>query len=46
MANGDLRVLAGYIGLVAGAGAVYMAASHVLAEALGKNILPLFPVKK
>ena len=44
--NGDVKVLAGYLGLLAGAGAVYMAASHVLLETLGKNVLPLFPVKK
>jgi succinate-acetate transporter protein len=44
--NGDIKVLAGYIGILAGAGAVYMAASHVLQEALGKSVLPLFPVKR
>jgi succinate-acetate transporter protein len=45
-ANKDLKTLAGYLGIFAGAGAVYMAASHVLLEALGKNVLPLFPVKQ
>lgn len=44
-ANHDLKVLAGYIGIIAGAGAVYMAASHVLEENLGREVLPMFPVK-
>ena len=44
--NGDIKVLAGYVGILAGAGAVYMAASHILLETLGKNVLPLFPVKR
>ncbi len=43
--NGDIKVLAGYVGILAGAGAVYMAASHVLFETLGRNVLPLFPIK-
>lgn len=43
--NGDLRTLAGYLAILAGAGSIYMAASHVLLEALGRNVLPLFPVK-
>jgi succinate-acetate transporter protein len=42
----DLKTLAGYIGLIAGAGAVYMAASYVLAETLGKDVLPVFLVRK
>jgi uncharacterized protein len=44
--NNDLKVLAGFIGIIAGAGAVYMAASHVLAETLGKDVLPLYMVQK
>jgi succinate-acetate transporter protein len=44
-ANGDVRILVGYLGILAGAGAIYMAASHVLLETLGRNVLPLFPVK-
>ena len=44
--NSDIKVLAGYLGILAGAGAVYMAASHILLETLGKNVLPLFPVKR
>ena len=44
--NGDIKVLAGYVGILAGAGAVYMAASHILLETLGKNLLPLFPVRR
>lgn len=44
--NPDLKTLAGYIGLIAGAGAVYMAASYVLAETLGKDVLPVFLVQK
>jgi succinate-acetate transporter protein len=44
--NGDLKIIAGYVGILAGAGAVYMAASSVLSEALGKSVLPVFPVKK
>jgi succinate-acetate transporter protein len=44
--NGDIKILAGYLGILAGAGAVYMAASHVLLEMLGRNVLPLFPVKR
>ena len=46
MGNSDLKILAGYIGLIAGAGAVYMAAAQVLAETLGRNVLPVFPFKK
>jgi succinate-acetate transporter protein len=45
-ANGDIKILAGYVGILAGAGAVYMAASHVLLETIGRNVLPLFPVNK
>jgi hypothetical protein len=44
--NADIKVLAGYMGILAGAGAVYMAASHVLLESIGRNVLPLFPIKK
>jgi uncharacterized protein len=44
--NSDLRVLAGYIGLIAGAGAVYMAASYVLLDALGKDVLPVYLIQK
>jgi succinate-acetate transporter protein len=42
----DLKILAGYIGIIAGAGAVYMAASYVLAETLGRDVLPVFLVRK
>ncbi len=44
--NSDLQILAGYVGLIAGAGAVYMAASQTLMETLGKDVLPVFPVDK
>ena len=43
--SGDVKILAGYLGILAGAGAVYMAASHLLQETLGRNVLPLFPIK-
>lgn len=46
LASTDIKNLAGYVGILAGAGAVYMAASHVLQESLGKSVLPLFAVKK
>jgi len=42
----DLGVIAGYVGIIASAGAVYMAASYVLAEALGRDLLPVYSVKK
>jgi succinate-acetate transporter protein len=42
----DLKTLAGYVGIIAGAGAVYMAASYVLAETLGRDVLPVFLIKK
>ena len=41
--NADIKVLAGYVGILAGAGAVYMAASHVLLETIGKERAPLVP---
>lgn len=44
--NADLKVLAGFIGLIAGAGAVYMAASQVLAETLGRDVLPVYTIKR
>lgn len=40
----DLKVLAGYVGILAGAGAVYMAMAQLLSEVLGRTVLPLFPV--
>ncbi len=43
-ANKDLVVAAGYLGLLPGAGAVYMAMAQVLNEALGRAVVPLFPV--
>ena len=43
--NADVKTLAGYLAILAGAGSVYMAASHILLESLGRNVLPLFPVK-
>jgi succinate-acetate transporter protein len=42
----DLKVLAGYVGILAGAGAVYMAMAQVLNEALGRTVVPLFPVSR
>jgi succinate-acetate transporter protein len=40
----DLKVLAGYVGILAGAGAVYMAMAQVLNETLGRTVVPVFPV--
>jgi uncharacterized protein len=42
----DLTVIAGYGGLLAGAFAVYLAMALVLNEALGRAVVPLFPVAK
>jgi len=44
--DGNYATIAGYVGIIAGAGAVYMAASQVLKETLGKDVLPLFVVNK
>ncbi len=45
-ASGDLKVLAGYVGILAGAFAVYLAMAQVLNEALGRAVVPLFKVVK
>lgn len=43
-ASGDLNTLAGYGGILAGAFAVYLAMASVLNEALGRTVIPVFPV--
>jgi succinate-acetate transporter protein len=40
----DLKVLAGFLGILPGAGAIYMAMGQVLNEALGRTVVPMFPV--
>jgi succinate-acetate transporter protein len=45
-ASADLKLLAGYGGLLAGAFAVYLAMALVLNEALGRAVVPLFHVAK
>jgi uncharacterized protein len=40
----DLIIAAGYLGLLPGAGAIYMAMAQVLNETLGRTVVPLFPV--
>ncbi len=42
----DLITAAGYLGLLAGALAIYMAMGQVLNEALGRTVVPMFPVSK
>ena len=41
-----LKVAAGFLGLVPGISAIYLAMGQVLNEALGRPVVPLFPVKK
>lgn len=40
----DLKIAAGYIGILAGATAVYSAMAQVLNETLGRTVIPLFMV--
>lgn len=43
LASADLKVIAGYGGILAGACAVYLAMGQVLNETLGRAVVPLFP---
>ncbi len=42
----DIKILAGYVGLMTGAAAVYVAMAEVLHSSLGKEVLPLWPTKQ
>jgi uncharacterized protein len=42
----DLNKAAGYLGLLPGAVAIYMAMGQVLNETLGRTVVPMFPVGK
>lgn len=44
--SGDIKILAGYVGLLTGAAAVYVAMAEVLHSSLGKEVLPLWPTKQ
>ncbi|WP_019178125.1 acetate uptake transporter [Methanomassiliicoccus luminyensis] len=41
-----LKTAAGFLGLVPGISAIYLAMGQVLNEALGRPVIPLFPVRK
>jgi succinate-acetate transporter protein len=42
----DFKTIGGYVGLLTGSAAIYVAMAEVLKEQLGKDVLPLWPVKK
>ncbi|MGD0818314.1 MAG: acetate uptake transporter [Methanomassiliicoccales archaeon] len=44
--SGDIKTLAGYVGLLTGSAAIYVAMAEVLRESLGRDFLPLWPVKQ
>jgi len=44
--NKDLKIIAGYEGIICGLCALYAAMAQVLNEVYGKTIMPLCPVKK
>jgi len=41
-----IKTIAGYEGIICGLSAVYLAMAEVLNEAHGKEVLPMYPVKK
>jgi succinate-acetate transporter protein len=46
LGSSDLKMLAGYLGILAGVSAIYSAMAIVLNEALGEAVVPTFPVAK
>jgi|ADurb_Met_01_Slu_FD_contig_41_812506_length_1496_multi_3_in_0_out_0_2 hypothetical protein len=46
LASDNVKVAAGALGVLAGAMAIYSAMAHVLNEALGRDMVPLFKVNK
>jgi succinate-acetate transporter protein len=44
--SSELKILAGYLGILAGVSAIYSAMAIVLNEALGGAVVPTFPVSK
>ncbi|MBI0582810.1 MAG: acetate uptake transporter [Methanomassiliicoccus sp.] len=46
LASADVKALAGYLGVLAGAGAVYSAMGQVLNETLGRELVPMFKVNR
>ena len=44
--NKDIKIIAGYEGIICGLSAIYTSLAQVLNELYGKTVMPIGPVKK